>query len=261
MWETISAKFEKGKIPKELKPYIAEKCPVCGKPRMGNDEMTEVKCLNFYCIKYVKNRAKSMFDYLGVKNIGPETCERYLHMYKVKSHVELIPKVMKEKPALYLWEIAKISAIPGLSDKLQAVFDGYPTFNEYFEEAVDIPPIIMTFKDKLIQYQDYFKIKPTLSKNSIVVMITGGITGFPNKQKYVDFCNDLFGHIIKTEMKKSVKAKFLITEHPEIETDKIRIARERGIKVITPNEYKVYLLYRVNPSNTQLAQMVKRLLD
>lgn len=260
MWERISDKLQNGKIPSSYKSVIATQCPVCGKPRVGNDNLTEIKCVDYYCIKYTKERAKFMFDYLGVSGIGPETAEVYIKTHQVKSHVDLIPYVFKDKkPSLYLWEIAKITCVPGLSDKMEKIFGGYNRFEDYFREEYNVPPAIRAFKDKLIKYQDYFKIKPCLSKNSIKVMITGHVNGYANKRSYVDWCNEYFGHIVKTEMCKSVKARFVLTEDPNSGTDKLDMARQRRIPVITPSEYKVYLLSRLNPSNPELMRVAKEL--
>lgn len=259
MWERISDKLKNGKIPKEYKGIIQEVCPVCGRPRVGNENLTEIKCIDYYCIKYVKERAKFMFDYLNIAGIGPETSELYLKKFQVKSHMDLIPKLFKEKPALYLWEIAKITCIPGYSDKMKDIFNGYNRFEDYFAEEGDIPPKIRAFKDKLIKYQDYFKIKACLNKNSITIMLTGPVSGYRNKQAYIDGLNSLFGSIIRVDMKKSVKAKFVITEYPNSNTEKLRMARRKGIPVITPDEFRLYLLYKVNPNNSSLARVAKEL--
>lgn len=255
-WERISAKYEKGKIPKELKPFLVENCPQCGKPRIGNDELTEVKCIDYNCVRYVKNRAVDMFKYLGVEGLGPASCEKLLYTHKAKSHMELIPIKFGDKPNVHLWEVAKLAAVPGYSGSFKELLEGYSTFEEYFATAENIPPMVKTFESRLLQYEDYFKLKPALSKNKIIVMITGHVTGFANKDLYVAHCNKLFGHIVQTDMKKSVKAKFVITEHPDSDTDKLKKARDNKIPVITPNQYMVFLLSKMNPSNKELTRIV-----
>lgn len=259
MWEKISDKLKNGKIPPEYKGLIKETCPVCGKPRIANDNLTEVKCVDYYCIKYVKERAKFMFDYLNISGIGPETSELYLKKFQVKSHMDLLPKVLNQKPSLYLWEIAKIACIPGLSDKMKDIFQGYNRFEDYFAEESNIPPKLLAFKSKLIKYQDYFKIKACLNKNAITIMITGPVSGYRNKNAYIDGLNSLFGSIIRTDMKKTVKAKFVVTEYPNSNTEKLKMARRSKIPVITPDEYRIYLLYKVNPNNPSLARVAKEL--
>lgn len=257
-YKSISSMKQDGTIPYEFHPYIKDRCSVCGKIRVGNEKLTEVRCIDRNCLKYEINKAVSVVKFFKINGYGPETCKSLMYTYGITDHMDLIPIWFKEnKPNVYLWEVALLAGIPGYADKSEDIFKGYPTFLEYFAKEDDIPLEILRYKDRLIRYEKMFKLKKPLSSIEITIMISDSIKGFASKDDFVEFCNKLFGSVAKTKWVKhqSAKAMFLISD-TGIMHSKVRYALDKNIPVISSNTYKAYLLYRCNPSNAELVRIL-----
>lgn len=229
--------ISKGRIKSKTAMVCKRECP-CGKPIYRNWKLTKALCIDPYCKYHLKYKAETMFKYLGVKGLGAETCGMYIQRFKTTNHFELIPYVFKsKKPRLYLWEVALLTGIPGYSTKLEEMMIGYNTFHEYFSKEKNIPRIIHVYKNILMRAQSYFVIRPSLAKECITVMITGNITGYSPRDKFIDACNDIVGDVIRVKLVGKGKSNrdYLITEDPSTGTGKVLDAIDAGINVVHPS--------------------------
>ena len=216
-WFTTSQLVEMGKLSPLIAEGIKEDCeiPGCGCPILNNLEMTKRRCSNYYCYGHMKYRANDMCKRLGIKDIGPETCYKILKSNHLESHFHLLPYILPEgvKPKIHLWEIADMACIPGISKKWEDILEGAKSFEDFFSRP-GIPRDIRVFKDNLITASKFFEIKPTLSSRVISVMITGSISGYSPRSKFIETCNDLFGQFVKIKLgEKKQSHDYLITEN------------------------------------------------
>lgn len=234
---TTDQLISSGIIPHEIGKYLKKTCDYCGCPIINNYELTERYCANFNCYGHMQHRADDMCKKLGFKDIGPATCLSILKANHLGHHFEILPYICKDKPRVYLWQIAEMAGVPGVKSKWEDLLAGYKTFDEYFALA-SVPKDIIPFRSMLNNSLKYFDIIPPLSKRSIIVMITGSIRGFNNREDFIAMCNHAGGSILKIQLKgKRQSADYLITENKNTNTPKAQAARDNNIPIVSPTEF------------------------
>lgn len=246
MYYTVSELVEKKIIEECYAKHMLEKC-ACGGTLIRNERLTSTKCNNPWCYVHMKYKADNMLKYLGVKGIGPETCEKLIFQYSIMHHLDLVPKIFDYKPRLHLWEVAKICQIEDYNEKCLEIFSGFKDFEEFFSQApLYIPNDIRPYKDILIRAEKYFTINPPLSKENIEVMITGNLRLYSPRKLFIDKLNYTYGKFIRTDLKgEAQKNKYLITENPNSGHGKIATARKSSVcQVVTPDNYESIVRYK-----------------
>lgn len=227
----------KGLIPPEYAEHIKERCE-CAWPIERTLNLRQAWCSNPNCPYHEKNKAVTMLKYLGVKDIGPAKGEILLKQNGVKNHIDLIPKLYTEKPCVYLWEIALLVAIPGYESKLQDLFKGFKTMQE-FVDSQRFPADMLPYKSILLRAENYFNIKPELSEKEIVIMMTGSLTGYGSRENFVQEVNNKLGNYISVKLvsKRASNVHYLVTERKDSTSTKAVLARKNNIPIVTPAEF------------------------
>lgn len=251
MYKTTQKLIDGGVIPPSFAPYILKECPDCHMPIYRSTNLKSAHCGNLNCINHLSERADTMFKYLGLKGIGAKTCKKVMLSLQLTNHLQLIPVMMLQTPTVYLWEVAMFCFIPGYSKKMEDVFEGYKSFVDFFNTEQDIPVKIKMYKDELIEAEQYFKIKPPLSKDTVEIVMTGEIycniggeyKRFKPRDSFVDFCNSITGELVKTKLVgKKQSADFVVTNLKESTNEKFQL----NLPHLTPNQYLQYLTARIS---------------
>jgi hypothetical protein len=227
------------RIPEWLGNALPNECQ-CGCPILNNEDLTFRWCMNPTCYYHMQHKGDEMFKHLNVKGIGPATCLAGLRRFKLKNHFELLPRILGEvKPRVHLWEIADMAGIYGYGKVFwEKALAGKKTFEEYFDSGNFIPKDIVANKKLLIDAEEYFSIKPALSNRYISVMMTGSITGFNNRDQFIEKCNEIGGQYLRVrDTGKNGSVDYLITEDVYSNTGKAKLARQNGISIVTPKEF------------------------
>lgn len=251
-WKTLFHWFMRGKIPPQIFDHINAKCKHCGHEIIANENLTQHKCSNPMCGYHAKHRAAKLLHELGFKNIGPETCGRYLSLMDTSNHFLVLDAVLKrhnlEKPYVELWEVAKFATIPGISTGWQKVLAGYKSFEAFFGDNTNPDARkYMKYKDYLIEAESHFRIKPPRCRDVIwKVMIHGRLSGYKSRNLFISQCNDIVGQYINIELHTSaiLSADYLITEFPDDDSyEKVRKAKDRSSRcaIVSPTEFVALL--------------------
>lgn len=252
-------------IPDWLFPHMQKECTACGAPIVdaGNPDwtgkliLTQRYCPNPYCPKHMAMRIVNVASYLGAQGYGPATCESMVHMYNLKNHLEAIPYIVQgEKPTVHLWEVGVMAQIYGLGNKWKEILLGYSSFEDFFANADFIPYGLDTYRDYLINAQNYFNIKAPLSKRVIRIMISGSINGFSNKHEFVPWLNDRIGKYLQVMEvgKRKSNVDFLVKEPTSVDHAKTALALEVGIPIVSSSEFLQVILAMIK-NVEQLGQL------
>lgn len=242
-WFTTEELNKRGKIP----DYFLDKIPTtckCGMPIMHNEALTAMRCLNSDCVYHMAYRAKKLLKYIGIKGYGAKTCLDLIRAYQLKSHFEILPIVIgNQKPKIYLWEIVKLACIDGYSDTAEDIFSGYSNFEEFFTKALNIPSILLAYKDRLISYEKYFELKKTLSSDCIKIAIHEHIPGYANKKDYVEALNSICGQYVRIVLRGNAQSNdALVTMFPNSSCSKVATAKKVGMPIFSPTEFENYIV-------------------
>ena len=225
-------------IPIWLDQHLKKTC-ACGYPIGNNTNLTVRRCLNPCCPYHMAQRVADLAKIMGVKGVGPAKALELVKNNGFKSHLEAIPIWFDEKPEKYLHEIASLCMIDGMDKELKKYCDGYASFTHMFMNEDKLPMSIRVHKTIFLDAEQYFKIKPPLSKHVINIMITGEIYGMPSRTAFVNGLNDTYGQyfqIVDVGVRKT-NVMCLIREKDTPYHNKTRIAEERNIPIVTPVEF------------------------
>lgn len=231
-------------VPDWVKQNWQTLCPYCGSYIMDNSDQGKITarwCLNKKCPGHMMHKINSIINYFNVKGIGPETCLRYIKLYKFQNQFDIIPHLFPEKrPTLSLAQIAELACIEGYGGTTAAKeLNSYANFTEYFTCCARPDKLLLENKDLLLYGESLFNLKPPRSRSKLYVMGTGSFNGYTNREQYFNAVNNLFGEyvdVIQTGKRKT-GVSFLIKEANAVDHSKSQIARECNIPIVTPDEF------------------------
>lgn len=248
-------------IPLWLKDNMLTYCPYCKAPLVDsgvtNDDgvmqLTQRYCPNPYCNGHMAVRIVNLAKMFNVQGIGAETSRSIILEHGLKSHLEIIPIWFKEKPEVYLWEVAKAAQIYGYDKKWQEEFDGYGSMDDYFTNCKRKLSIALVNKDYLKYAESFFSVKPPLAKQVIKVMISGSIDKFNNKQDFIDFINRTAGRYVQVRMvgKRKNDVDCLIKEPWSADHSKTEVALKNNIPILTSQEFLGFIYNKFIAPNVQ----------
>ncbi len=243
-------KFREAELPKWVWDNILKECPHCGAPIVENDTMTARWCSNPKCPKHMAYKIVEVCKFLGVKGIGPANAQEWIKNQNLQNQFEIIPHLLSYKPTVSLADIATLACIEGYgSIQAENELPQMHSFEEYFDTA-QVNPLLVPYKEILIEAQKYFEIKKPLSSRKMYVMGTGSFHGFNSRESYFNYINQVFGeyvHVIQTGKRKT-GITFLIKEDDAIDHSKSQIAYENNIPIVTPKQFIAILLKVFNIS-------------
>lgn len=228
-------------------------CPHCNCFIVDNSDRgptTARYCSNPSCPGHMSMKVGDLTEFLGIKGIGPKTAESIIKKQKYKSHLDFLKLWCEDKkPLVYLSKIAMLACIDGLGEtKAISELSSYASFEQYFSQCPNPDPILMEHSGELIEAQQYFEIKPPLSKMELHVMGTSPYQGFSSREQYFNILNDMFGkfvHIVQVGKRKT-NVDYLICERDASSSAKIGIALDYNIPRVTPAQF-LTMLYGAYP--------------
>lgn len=192
-------------LPEEFLDVIPEKCDVCGSLFSISPTLTTLSCVNPRCRDKVVMRLLAMTQTLGILGIGESVAERYVESEDVLNPLQLLwrgeggslyegmshqswEKIFNQitevtNKGFYLSDLAKLLNIPKVQTSAEAIFEGYETFEEAFQDiesggikwvqntlgiqadgevsvrAVSVYENLLMFKEDLLEAEKYLKIR------------------------------------------------------------------------------------------------------
>ena len=228
----------------------------CGKPMLANRSLTRYVCSDPKCIYHMAMRAVYLADKLGLGGYGKSTCINIIRDYNLQDHIDILPIITDgRKPHLRLWEVADIACIPGYATKLEDMFSGFNSFEEYFRDPW-CNDDILEHKDRLLKLESYCIIEKPLSEDKLEVMISGEIctegfeNAFPTKESFVAACNKYIGDVFEVVARGPGQDRaVLICDEADINTGttgKWKAARKalangKNMKIMTSLQFLLWL--------------------
>jgi hypothetical protein len=175
--------------------------------------------------------------YLGVKQFGPATALESIRMYDLKSHVQIVPFLFKEKPALQLWEIGELAMLKGLAKKWRDLCLNYSSM-ESFIASGSAPPEIAENLEYLKYVESFFTVKAPLGGVRVNIMMSGSLDGYRTKADFVRDVNSKYGHVVQLVDigKRKSDCQYLVREKHTTDHEKTRMAQSAGIQIVSPAE-------------------------
>lgn len=236
-------------LPDWLAASIPTMCK-CGGLIINNETLTQRFCSNLECPYHMAARIESVLKYFDVKGIGYTTALKYIEDYHMKYHLEILSHFFKDKPYVSLYEVAKLAMIPGHERDMKQYCDKYGSFEDMFRNE-QLPRFMLLYKDELLRAETFFRVKQPLGGKVINIMITGEVHGYSSRVKFINDLNAL-GQGLFTFNDVGVRktgVHMLIAEKDAAYHNKMRIAEERGIPVLTPAEVSKVVLDMVGGDN------------
>lgn len=232
-------------LPSWLADNINKRCPYCGAHIVDNELLTQRYCINQKCYGHMSRKMDILAKRFNIKGFGPASALSYCNLFKPENHLEILRSWFpNEKPLVELWEAGDMSMIYGYGPgEWKNMALGFKSFNDMIDNGTDITPTIYANRAYLNYCEGFFRIKEPFSRRIINVMITGSVTGFSNREQYIQSVNKTFGKYIQTIQvgKRASGVSFLISEQGVVGSSKTEVALRNGIPIITPIEYVKYL--------------------
>lgn len=241
------------RMPDWLKNSLEAKCTYCGseKENFYNDrgECTNRRCPNPECPGTIAQRIADMCEFLGVKGIKEGRGLQMVRDYDLKNHYQALPRIVTEKPKMYLSGFMRISFIRGIDTAWDGLCGTSNTLDELYANVnSEVQSVLDRYMDVLregIQYveilpREVYEFKPVISGN---VMITGAIPGFTNRDNYVYAFNRIGRGLVNFRVvgKRKTDVLCLIKQADAPNTGKTECALENGIPIMTPEEFKEWV--------------------
>lgn len=234
-------------MPAWLYDNINKRCPHCGAhicddgPVVnGVMQLTQRYCINPRCPGHMAHKMDILAKRFGVKGFGPETALSLCKVNKYQNHLEILKKWFPDsKPKVHLWEVGDLAMIYGFGGSWKELVLGYSSFEEFFKTATMIPEAIRCNEEYLLYCEQFFEVKPPLSKNVVNIMMTGSINGFSNRAQFVEAVNLTFGKYVQViDVGKRVRGvSYLVKEQGTVDHSKSDLANANGIPIVTPIEF------------------------
>lgn len=254
-------------FPDWLSKDISNKCPECGSEMVNGyneyDECTRRRCSNPQCIGNISAKIAKMCETLGVAGIREGKAKKMVIENRLKSHWEALSVLYDNKPALTPLLFLKCCFIYGLDSELSAIAEGHDS----------IEGILKNYKGR--HYQTLHEYEDTINEglkyvtiekvaNGFIyspviigeVNITGIVPGYKDREEFIATINYIFRGLVRIKYTNSRRKTGLIaciTIDKTATTGKIASAIEGGIPVLTPDEFRAYIMQRV--SSTKEGQL------
>lgn len=244
---------EDDKIPLWLKQNLDSHCK-CGteKENYYNErgECTGRRCPNKQCPYTLAQRIADMCQILKVDGIKEGKGMQIVRDYALKSHFEAVPIIFKEKPTISLYQLLRISFIRGVDTQWDNICDCNSSIDELIQNYNGKHKYLLIENYQELKYGEsfFYILKPEKKKCETLisgnVMISGNIRGFENRDDFIHAINYVSKGLvdIKVKGKRKTNIMCLIQEKDEPNRGKAECALEYGIPIMTPEEFKNYII-------------------
>lgn len=241
-------------MPKWLKDNLPAKCK-CGTEKENfynvDGKCTARRCPNKECPWTLAQRIAAMCDILNVQGIGDGKGLQLVQDYKLKSHFEAIPYIFKEKPTIQLYQLLRISFIEGVDTRWEQACSKFSSVDEFYTNYRGPLKDILHDNLELVKYGETFfniqKYEAQQFKALIrgTVMLSGHFRGFQDRDNFIRGINYASQGLIElgiSQNKRKTGIMCLIQEKDEPMRGKAECALEAGIPIMSPDEFKAYIM-------------------
>ena len=230
----------------------------CGtvKENYYNDKgrCTKRRCPNKECPWTIAEKIAAMCSLLGVKGIGNKISLGYVNEYKLKSHLDAVPYLFREKPEVTLPMLMRLLFIEGIDTMWQSVCDRYSSVEEFLDNYEGGYYDVIRDKEEEIRYASMiFKVKDHKRSNceallTGTVMISGNIRRFDEREDFIKGINYISRGLVNISVAQSKRKTGVICLIQEKDTPyrgKAEFALENQIPIMSPDEFEQYVLKRL----------------
>lgn len=232
-------------LPSWLYNNISKRCEYCGAHIADDGPYTQRYCINPRCYGHMMQRIDKLAKRFQINGFGPKAALSYCRSHGTQNHLEILKDWFPDsKPSVYLWEVGELAMIYSLGpNEWKTIALGYSSFNDMFTQNVNLPALVQANRDYLLYCETFFSVKAPLARRVVNVMITGSVSGFSNRDMFIEGVNMTFGKFIQTVNvgKRKTNVDYLITEPGTQDNSKYRDAIKYGIPIVSPTEY-LYIL-------------------
>lgn len=234
-------------------------CPECGSPILNGyneyDECTRRRCSNPQCIGNVSAKIAKMCDTLGIAGIREGKAKKMIKENRLKSHWEAIPILYDNKPELTLLLFLKCCFIYGLDSELASIADGFDTVEDMLQKYNGkYYSTLHEYEDTIregLKYVVIKKIDDGFIYNPVIVgevNITGVVADYKDREEFIANINHIFRGLVRlkyTNSKRKTGLLACIASDKKASSGKIASAVEGGLPIMTPDEFRAYIMQRV----------------
>lgn len=234
-------------IPDWLKPHMKMFCECGGVicddgpyDAHGVMMLTQRWCSNPECMFHLARKADELAKYFHIDGFGPKTAQKDIVGYGIKNHLEFLRFWFSEPPEVYLYQAAELSYVYGVDSKWKEWLAPYTSYEEYIAVTDDVPYVILSNLDYLMECAKYFRIKKTPLSNVVIkVMITGSMLGFPSREAFLNGINEEFKDYFRVEdNKRTVRGTVCLVKEPNsVDYSKTQIAVNNNIPIVSSKEF------------------------
>lgn len=289
---TVS-EIQAGVLPQEFLDVLPTECPYCGHPTEMTDSLTELRCTNPSCPAKLSRRMVGLLTDLGIKGLGESKCADFIAHFggKIRSPYDIVrfavtweksgkPSLSSKQSSdftagivqeiqkhlkLSLWEYVKVGNFEGIRDSARALFDGYKTIEDFYNEfhgsgataaewtafiakklgiahsaekvsvkAVTTTNTLISIENELVAYQRFFDI--AVADRSVNICISRAVGApYQSKQDFVHIMNEQYGSMIHINNLSSLSKNChcLIWSKEGAATTKVTKAKNADIPIVT----------------------------
>ncbi len=244
-------------LPNWLTDNLRSKC-MCG-AEMENfynpaNEITARRCSDVNCPYRMAQKIVGMCEILGIKGIGEKTAYKMIKERGLKSHLEALPFISREKLKVDLYTYLRLLFVKGVSTGWGPIANRHKTLDDlmvnyngkFSTELQERREEIMNGARLVdIKTEEPQKFEPLITGT---VMISGNIKGLNNRNSFISAMNKYSNgliHLSVAESKRKTGIMALIQEADTPNRGKAECAIENGIPIMTPDEFKAVVFSRL----------------
>ena len=241
-------------MPKWLKDNLSEKCK-CGTEKENfynaDGKCTSRRCPNKECPWTLAQKIAAMCDILNVTGIAEGKGLQLVQDYKLKSHFEAVPYIFKDKPTIQLYQLLRISFIEGVDTRWEQACSTFSSVDEFYKNYRGPLKEVLHKNLDIVKYgESFFNIyeyKPQRFKALVkgTVMLSGHFRGFKERDDFIRGINYASRGLVElsiSQNKRKTGIMCLVQEKDEPMRGKAECALEAGIPIMSPDEFKAYIM-------------------
>lgn len=250
-------------FPDWLAASLSGTCPECNAPILNGyndrDECTRRRCSNPRCVGNISAKIAKMCDTLGVAGIKEGKAKRMVIECGLKSHWEAIPVIYDNKPELTLLMFLKCCFIYGIDSELSSIAADFKSVDDMMKGYNGkYYQLLHEYDDTIcegLKYVDIKAVETGFIYNPVIigeVNITGIVPGYKDREDFINNLNYIFRGLVRlkyTNSKRKTGLLACISHDTHASSGKISSAIEGGLSIMTPDEFRAYIMQRVSTTD------------
>lgn len=259
----------------QLKTLVPQYCSHCDSELVINEKLTQLRCSNATCSRFLANRIEGMCKILGVKGFGEAICHNLVQAHgltQMHQVFELAPETLTTiryadvnsslHEALHsrlevpLTKAVRAMCLPGIASLSDKIFAGYSELEEFYQDFLvspeefiaqrigkregnlvqQISSTLLKSKPELELFISKFTLKRVASL-TLNIAITESVNGYASKEAFIEHVNSKYpvNVVLKSQVTKDIFC--LISENKAATTGKSGKAIKYGIPRYTSEEF------------------------